>query len=56
VIPAAVASIIAVTRTVLEGRSLQEDLPGYRGCARRVRYDVGIMTLGNADPFRLLTE
>jgi protein-S-isoprenylcysteine O-methyltransferase Ste14 len=37
-IPAAVASIIAVIRTVLEDRTLQEELPGYRDYARRVRY------------------
>jgi protein-S-isoprenylcysteine O-methyltransferase Ste14 len=37
-IPAAVASIIAVTRTVLEDRTLQGELPGYREYARRVRY------------------
>ena len=36
-IPAAVASIIAVIRTVLEDRTLQAELPGYRGYARRVR-------------------
>jgi protein-S-isoprenylcysteine O-methyltransferase Ste14 len=37
-IPAAVALIIAVTRTVLEDQTLQEELPGYRDYARRVRY------------------
>lgn len=37
-IPAAVASIIAVIRTALEDRALQEELPGYRDYARRVRY------------------
>ena len=37
-IPATVASIIAVTRTVLEDQTLQEELPGYRDYARRVRY------------------
>jgi protein-S-isoprenylcysteine O-methyltransferase Ste14 len=37
-IPAAVASIIAVTRTVLEDQTLQEELPGYRDYARRIRY------------------
>ncbi|MDH5473725.1 MAG: isoprenylcysteine carboxylmethyltransferase family protein [Gammaproteobacteria bacterium] len=36
-IPAVVASIIAVIRTVLEDRTLQEELPGYRDYARRVR-------------------
>ncbi|MCB0121185.1 MAG: isoprenylcysteine carboxylmethyltransferase family protein [Caldilineaceae bacterium] len=37
-IPAAVAFIIAVIRTVLEDQTLQEELPGYRDYARRVRY------------------
>jgi protein-S-isoprenylcysteine O-methyltransferase Ste14 len=37
-IPAAVASIIAVIRTVLEDQTLQEGLPGYRDYARRVRF------------------
>lgn len=37
-IPAAVALIIAVIRTALEDRTLQEELPGYRDYARRVRY------------------
>ena len=37
-IPAAVASIISVIRTVLEDQTLQEELPGYRDYARRVRY------------------
>ena len=37
-IPATVASIIAVIRTALEDRTLQEELPGYRDYARRVRY------------------
>ena len=37
-IPAAVASIIAVIRTVLEDRTLQNELPGYRDYALRVRY------------------
>jgi len=37
-IPAAVASIIAVIRTVLEDQTLQEELPGYRDYSRRVRY------------------
>ena len=37
-IPAAVASIITVIRTALEDRTLQEELPGYRDYARRVRY------------------
>jgi len=37
-IPAAVAIIIAVTRTKLEDQTLQEELPGYRDYTRRVRY------------------
>ncbi len=37
-IPAALALIIAVTRTALEDRTLLEELPGYREYARRVRY------------------
>ena len=37
-IPAAVALLIAVIRTALEDRTLQEELPGYRDYARRVRY------------------
>jgi len=37
-IPAALALIIAVIRTALEDRTLQEELPGYRDYARRVRY------------------
>ena len=37
-IPAAVASMIAVIRTALEDQTLQEELPGYRDYARRVRY------------------
>jgi len=37
-IPAVVASIIAVIRTVLEDQTLQEELPGYRDYARRVHY------------------
>jgi protein-S-isoprenylcysteine O-methyltransferase Ste14 len=39
-IPAAVALIIAVIRTVLEDQTLQDELPGYRDYARRVRYRV----------------
>ena len=38
IIPAAVALIIIVTRTALEDRTLQEELPGYRDYAKRVRY------------------
>ena len=37
-IPAAVALAIAITRTALEDRTLQEELPGYREYAQRVRY------------------
>ena len=37
-IPAAVALIIAVIRTVLEDHTLQEELPGYREYTQRVRY------------------
>jgi protein-S-isoprenylcysteine O-methyltransferase Ste14 len=37
-IPAVVALIIAVIRTVLEDQTLQDELPGYRAYARRVRY------------------
>ena len=37
-IPAALASIIAVIRTELEDRTLQEELPGYRDYVRRVHY------------------
>lgn len=38
IIPAAVALVITVTRTALEDRTLQEELPGYADYARRVRY------------------
>lgn len=37
-IPAAVASIITVIRTVLEDQTLLKELPGYRDYARRVCY------------------
>jgi protein-S-isoprenylcysteine O-methyltransferase Ste14 len=37
-IPAAVALIVTVIRTELEDQTLQEELPGYRDYARRVRY------------------
>ena len=37
-IPAVAASIIAVIRTVLEDQTLQEELPGYRDYAQRVRF------------------
>ena len=37
-VPAVVVSVISVIRTVLEDRTLHEELPGYRDYARRVRY------------------
>ena len=37
-IPAAAAVVIAVVRTALEDRTLQNELPGYRDYAGRVRY------------------
>jgi protein-S-isoprenylcysteine O-methyltransferase Ste14 len=37
-VPAAVALIIALTRTALEDQTLQDELPGYRDYVRRVRY------------------
>ena len=37
-VPAVLALIIAVIRTTLEDRTLQEELPGYKEYARRVRY------------------
>ena len=37
IIPVIVALIIAVIRTVLEDKTLQEELPGYRDYVRRVR-------------------
>jgi protein-S-isoprenylcysteine O-methyltransferase Ste14 len=37
-IPAAVALVIAVIRTALEDQTLQDELPGYRDYAQRVRY------------------
>ena len=37
-IPAVVATIITVIRTVLEDQTLQEELSGYRDYAQRVRY------------------
>jgi protein-S-isoprenylcysteine O-methyltransferase Ste14 len=37
-IPAAVALIIAVIRTVLEDQALQDELPGYQDYTRRVHY------------------
>ena len=38
VIPATVALILTVSRTALEDRTLQDELPGYRDYARRVHY------------------
>jgi protein-S-isoprenylcysteine O-methyltransferase Ste14 len=38
IVPAVAALVIAVIRTSLEDRTLQEELPGYRDYARRVRY------------------
>jgi protein-S-isoprenylcysteine O-methyltransferase Ste14 len=38
IIPATVASIIAVIRTALEDQTLQAELPGYPDYAQRVRY------------------
>ncbi len=37
-IPASLALIIAVIRTALEDRTLQDELPGYRDYVRRVHY------------------
>jgi protein-S-isoprenylcysteine O-methyltransferase Ste14 len=37
-IPAAVALVVTVIRTELEDRALQNELPGYRDYAQRVRY------------------
>lgn len=37
-IPAAIATLVALVRTMLEDRTLQEELPGYRDYTRRVRY------------------
>jgi len=37
-IPAVAATVISVLRTVLEDRTLQDELPGYPEYARRVRY------------------
>lgn len=37
-IPAGLALIITLTRTALEDQTLQEELPGYRDYAQRVRY------------------
>ena len=38
IVPVVVAVIIAVIRTTLEDRTLQEELPGYQDYTRRVRY------------------
>ena len=37
-IPAIIALVIVVIRTALEDRTLQEELPGYRDYAQRIRY------------------
>ncbi len=37
-VPLGVALVVAVIRTALEDRALQEELPGYRGYSTRVRY------------------
>ena len=37
-IPAAAATLVSVVRTELEDRTLQDELPGYRAYAQRVRY------------------
>jgi protein-S-isoprenylcysteine O-methyltransferase Ste14 len=39
-IPATVATIITVIRTALEDQTLQDELPGYRDYAKRVRYQL----------------
>jgi protein-S-isoprenylcysteine O-methyltransferase Ste14 len=38
IIPAGLVACLLVVRTVLEDRTLQDELPAYRECARRVRY------------------
>ncbi len=38
IIPVSAALVIAVVRTALEDRTLQEELPGYREYAQRVRF------------------
>jgi protein-S-isoprenylcysteine O-methyltransferase Ste14 len=38
IIPAFAALVIAIVRTTLEDRTLQEELPGYKEYAQRVRY------------------
>jgi len=38
IIPAALALVIALIRTMFEDRALQDELPGYREYAQRVRY------------------
>ena len=38
IIPAIIALVITVIRTVLEDRTLQDELPGYRDYVLRVRY------------------
>ena len=36
-VPAAVAAVVVLIRTVMEDRTLHEELPGYREYANRVR-------------------
>lgn len=38
IVPATVALVLTIIRTVLEDRTLKEELPGYADYARRVRY------------------
>jgi len=38
IIPAAIASILILIRTVLEDRTLKDELPGYKEYAQKVRY------------------
>lgn len=37
-IPAAITALVIIVRTALEDRTLQAELPGYKGYAARVRY------------------
>jgi len=39
-VPAVVALVITVVRTILEDKTLRDELPGYRDYARRVRYQL----------------
>jgi protein-S-isoprenylcysteine O-methyltransferase Ste14 len=38
IIPAVAALVVVIIRTVLEDRTLQAELPGYREYAQRVKY------------------